>query len=96
VKEYLKELVAAAGNPLQGRHIARVYLQSRILLSLQGSGAMIPLAFHGGTVLRFLFQLPRFSEDLDFALERPHASYDLHRYLQTIAADLSVENYPVE
>lgn len=96
MKEYLKELVAAAGDPLRGRHLAREYLQSRILLSLQGSGAMIPLAFHGGTALRFLFQLPRFSEDLDFALERPHASYDLRRYLQAISADLTAENYPVE
>ncbi len=96
MKEYLKELVAAAGDPLRGRHMAREYLQSRILLSLQGSGAMIPLAFHGGTALRFLFQLPRFSEDLDFALERPHASYDLRRYLQAITADLTAENYPVE
>lgn len=96
MKEYLKELVAVAGDPLHGRHIAREYLQSRILLSLQGSGAMIPLAFHGGTALRFLFQLPRFSEDLDFALEGPQASYDLRRYLRTIAADLTAENYPVE
>jgi predicted nucleotidyltransferase component of viral defense system len=28
---------------------------------------MIPLAFHGGTALRFLFSHGRYSEDLDFA-----------------------------
>jgi predicted nucleotidyltransferase component of viral defense system len=47
----------------------REYLQARILESLQKSGAMIPLAFHGGTALRFLFSHGRYSEDLDFALE---------------------------
>ena len=31
---------------------------------------MIPLAFHGGTALRFLYTSQRYSEDLDFALER--------------------------
>lgn len=31
---------------------------------------MIPLAFHGGTALRFLYGSPRYSKDLDFALER--------------------------
>ena len=38
---------------------------------------MRALAFHGGTALRFLYSLARFSEDLDFALERPGAGYDL-------------------
>ena len=31
---------------------------------------MIPLAFQGGTSLRFLYSIPRSSEDLDFALEQ--------------------------
>ena len=31
------------------------------------AGAMTSLAFHGGTGLRFLFGLPRYSEELDFA-----------------------------
>ncbi|HFQ92650.1 MAG TPA: hypothetical protein ENK32_01460 [Anaerolineae bacterium] len=30
---------------------------------------MQTLAFHGGTSLRFLYNMPRYSEDLDFALE---------------------------
>ncbi len=35
---------------------------------------MIPLACRGGTALRFLFRLTRFSEDLDSALEGPGRS----------------------
>ncbi len=74
----------------------REYLQARILESLQRSGAMIPLAFHGGTALRFLFSHGRYSEDLDFALEGDRQSYDFRGYLKAIRADLSAEGYLVE
>ncbi len=74
----------------------REYLQARILGSLQRSGAMIPLAFHGGTALRFLFSHGRYSEDLDFALEGNRQNYDFRAYLKAIRADLSPEGYQIE
>ena len=64
MKDHLLQLVQAA-NPVQGRNIVREYLQARILGALQRAGAMVPLAFQGGTSLRFLFAIPRYSEDLD-------------------------------
>lgn len=96
MKEYLRQLVRDAPDALVARHIAREYLQARILASLQRAGAMIPLAFHGGTALRVLYQLPRYSEDLDFALERPTPEYDLRAYLRAVASDLMHEGYTVE
>jgi hypothetical protein len=71
----------------------REYLQAAILASLQRAGAMVPLAFHGGTALRFLYSIRRFSEHLDFALERPEAAYDFGSYLERIRADLDREGY---
>ena len=68
MKDHLGQLVGGQ-TPLRGRNIVREYLQARILGALQRAGAMTSLAFHGGTSLRFLFGLPRYSEDLDFALE---------------------------
>lgn len=96
MKEYLRQLVGDAPDDLAGRHVAREYLQARILSSLQRAGAMIPLAFHGGTALRVLYRLPRYSEDLDFALERPTPEYDLRAYLRAVASDLGYEGYAVE
>jgi predicted nucleotidyltransferase component of viral defense system len=96
VKDFLAQLIEPAGDRLEGRNLTREYLQSRILSSLQRAGAMIPLAFHGGTALRFLYQIPRYSEDLDFALERPSEKYDIRAYLQAIRSDLVAENYQVE
>ena len=95
MKEHLRQL-AGGHEPLRGRNIAREYLQARILGALQRSGAMTSLAFHGGTSLRFLFGLPRYSEDLDFALEGAPSRYDLRRHLRSVRDELSGEGYRVE
>lgn len=96
MKEYLTNLVKQTHTPLEGRNLVREYLQARILESLQKSGAMIPLAFHGGTALRFLFSHGRYSEDLDFALEGNLGSYDFRGYLKAIRSDLTPEGYQIE
>jgi predicted nucleotidyltransferase component of viral defense system len=96
MKEYLSELVRSSPTPILGYNVAREYLQARILGALQRAGAMVPLAFHGGTALRFLYASPRYSEDLDFALERAHSQYDLRSYLQVIRRNLSAEGYVLD
>lgn len=93
MKEYLATLVRNSRNPTQARNTAREYLQARILVILQRAGAMIPFAFQGGTALRFLFSIPYFSEDLDFALERPEADYDFRSYLGAIEKAFLAEGY---
>jgi len=96
MKEYLANLVKQTNTPLEGRNLVREYLQARILESLQKSGAMIPLAFHGGTALRFLFSHGRYSEDLDFALEGNREYYNFRDFLKAIRSDLSPEGYQIE
>lgn len=93
MKEYLAHLVHDAPSPAQARNVVREYLQARILGCLQRAGAMIPLAFHGGTALRFLHGSPRYSEDLDFALERDSPRYDFRAYLRAVQSQLAPEGY---
>src|SRR4030042_531950 len=93
MKEYLAHLVHEAPSPAQARNVVREYLQARILGWLQRAGAMIPLAFHGGTALRFLHGSPRYSEDLDFALERDSPRYDFRAYLRAVQSQLAPEGY---
>jgi len=95
MKEYLPSLIASAPNPLQARNQARDYLHALILQSLQRAGAMVPLAFHGGTALRFLYGSQCYSEDLDFALEGTTHTYDFHASLQAIRRDLEAQGYAV-
>lgn len=54
------------------------------------------IAMHGGTLMRLLYSAPRYSEDLDFALERDKAHYDLRAYLHAIRSELVAEGYTVE
>jgi len=96
MKAYLLEWVRGADSGLTARNMVREYLQARILESLQRAGAMVPLAFHGGTALRFLFATARYFEDLDFALERDAEAFDFSSCLQAIRRDFQAEAYAVE
>jgi predicted nucleotidyltransferase component of viral defense system len=96
MKEHLLTLVQSRQSATERRNFAREYLQARILAALQAAGAMMPLAFHGGTALRFLFDIPRWSEDLDFALERPSDEYDFRKMLTSVNTVLSREGYSVQ
>ncbi len=96
MKDYLAELARSSPTPLQARNTVREYLQARLLGALQRAGAMIPLAFHGGTALRFLYATARYSEDLDFALEREKERYDFRAYLRAIQRKLTAEGNAIE
>jgi len=95
MKEYLKTLIQSSSSPVEAHNLAREYLQALILQSLQRLGAMTTIAFHSGAALRFLYSLPRYSEDLDFALERDSELYDFRSYLQAIRKDLEAQGYAI-
>jgi hypothetical protein len=67
MREYLLGLVAKRGGYNERLNIMREYLQAYILRLMYDAGAFRRIAFVGGTALRFLHGLPRFSEDLDFS-----------------------------
>jgi predicted nucleotidyltransferase component of viral defense system len=96
VKERLREALRGREPGPAARNLVREFLQAKLLAALQRAGAMVPLAFQGGTALRFLFGIPRHSEDLDFALERAGAAYDFRGYLEAIRSDLQREGYRVD
>jgi len=53
-------------------------------------------AFQGGTALRILYGLGRFSEDLDFALKRSDPGFAWKVYLQTMSEELSAYGYKID
>jgi hypothetical protein len=95
MKAYLEQLLSDTSDPILGRNRVREYLQARILEGLQQAGGMIHLAFLGGTALRFLYAIPRYSEELDFALENPGTGYDFRSYLGAIQTEFAKEGYQV-
>lgn len=95
MKSDLSHYIQEASNQMQAINWMREYLQARILSILQSQEAMNSLAFHGGTALRFLFHLPRYSEDLDFALEKKAFPVSFQDLLQSIKQELTLEGYQV-
>jgi predicted nucleotidyltransferase component of viral defense system len=71
MKEHIRDIITEAKNVAEATLLVREYLQARILEALQRGGAFEHWAFLGGTALRFLYRLPRFSEDLDFSRTTP-------------------------
>jgi len=69
MKQDALRLAASVNEPAEKQNVLREYLQACALRSLHEGEAFRNLSFVGGTALRFLFQFPRFSEDLDFSLE---------------------------
>lgn len=96
MKEHLLELAAGQNDPRVRLNLAREYLQAHILRSVHSAGAFAALAIQGGTALRFLYGLRRFSEDLEFSLERPENDRGLEHWMRLVKRDLELAGYDVE
>lgn len=88
------KLAKSARDPIEAGNLLREYLQARILGSLHESRAFESLSFVGGTALRFLYALPRFSEDLDFSLETLEG-YKPAQWLNKLKRDLEFQGFDV-
>jgi len=95
MKEQIKQIIAETTNKLLARSRVREYCQARILQFLQESGVFRSWIFHGGTALRFLFMLPRYSEDLDFALESSKAALNFAGVIATVCKSFEDEAYSI-
>jgi hypothetical protein len=96
MKGHLRQIVAEGPDRLRARSLAREYIQARILQMLQENRLFRRWIFHGGTALRFLYGLPRHSEDLDFALEKPGAEPDFAGIAESILRGFQAEGYAGE
>lgn len=63
-------------------------IQEIALLGLWRSKFFEHAAFYGGTALRILHKLDRFSEDMDFSLLEPDPSFNLSSYLGAIEREI--------
>ena len=101
MKDRIKALLDQRTTTIESSLIVREYLQARILEALQRAGAFQSWAFLGGTALRFLYQLPRFSEDLDFsrtgpAVPKTHRQEEFARLTSSVQRIFEAETYEVD
>ncbi len=92
MKEQAIELLRNVPAPAEKLNILREYLQAFVMRCLHESEAFASLSFVGGTALRFVYDLPRFSEDLDFSLESPKG-YEPLRWLKKLKRDMTLAGF---
>ncbi len=84
----IQEKLAAYGavNQLEEEQAVKEILQEIALYGLWRAGFFEHAAFQGGTSLRILHQMARFSEDLDFILKSPDPHFSWAPYLDGMLA----------
>ncbi|RQD56830.1 MAG: nucleotidyl transferase AbiEii/AbiGii toxin family protein [Desulfonatronovibrio sp. MSAO_Bac4] len=70
-------------------------IQAVALLGLSRTDFFTHAAFYGGTALRFLYNLDRFSEDLDFSLLASEESFQLAPYLEALQHEMKAFGFSV-
>jgi hypothetical protein len=73
----------------------REIMQEIALLGLWRSKFFEKAAFYGGTAMRVLYGLDRFSEDLDFSLLKPMSDFDIANYLAALQKELEAFGFDV-
>ena len=92
MKEDALRIAEEVSSPADRLNLLREYMQALALRSLHESEAFTHLSFVGGTALRFLYSLPRFSEDLDFSLEFP-TGYTPMPWIKKLNNDLRLAGF---
>jgi predicted nucleotidyltransferase component of viral defense system len=77
------------------RGILHEYLQTKILEMLYRKKLMKNIFFIGGTCMRLLYGLDRFSEDLDFDIEKTKLA-EIDKLMQQLTEELRRENLKID
>jgi predicted nucleotidyltransferase component of viral defense system len=83
-------------NSVEISRAKREMVQCIILAGLSRSDFFEHASFFGGTALRILYDLPRFSEDLDFSLKKANADFTLEKYFEYIRQECAMYNMNVD
>jgi predicted nucleotidyltransferase component of viral defense system len=88
--EGLRTMLAAYNcrNAFDYQNALREIVQEIALLGLWRSKFFEYAAFYGGSALRMLYGLDRFSEDLDFSLLKPDLNFSINSYMSALESEL--------
>ena len=86
----------ACQSALEEEQALREITQEIMLAALGRTDFFQKAGFQGGTCLRIFYGLQRFSEDLDFALQKPQPAFTLKPYLDALAKEVHAYGYDLE
>jgi len=90
--DIIRQLIKGSKDDVTSINIIREFLQILILKILYDKNAYKNIAFIGGTALRILYDLKRFSEDIDFSLVNSDG-YDFKSLLELLKSELILHNF---
>lgn len=96
MKDYIKSIID--GNLPYNDNLNRLreYLQAYLMRVLYKKKFYSNLVFTGGTALRFIYKLRRFSEDIDFSLSAKAKGYDFAGMIKDIQNEFKLSGYNLE
>jgi predicted nucleotidyltransferase component of viral defense system len=83
-------------SSLEEEQSLREITQEILLAALGRTDFFQKAGFQGGTCLRIFHAMNRFSEDLDFALQKRDPSFSLQPYLDSLERELAAYGYGLE
>ncbi|MCD4813005.1 nucleotidyl transferase AbiEii/AbiGii toxin family protein [bacterium] len=95
MKDTLLAVAGAGRDDREKLNLAREYLQRWILRIIFNKGMFEHLVFIGGTALRILYNLRRFSEDMDFSLIKSKG-YSFSKLSKEIIQELRLNGLETE
>jgi predicted nucleotidyltransferase component of viral defense system len=93
--DVLKQQLKPSMDTAEKINRVREFLQILCLKIIHDKGYFENMAFVGGTALRILYDLRRFSEDLDFSVIKKE-KYDFLKIITTLASELELYGFDVE
>ncbi|MBT7087575.1 nucleotidyl transferase AbiEii/AbiGii toxin family protein, partial [bacterium] len=93
MKEVLQDKISKYKTNSEKYNYLREYLQLLILKIIEEKGYFQNIAFVGGTAVRILYDLPRFSEDLDFSSIK---KLNFKDFLTNIKKELELYGFEIE
>lgn len=96
MKAYIKEIINQDISKQENENIIREYIQKYLLYIIYKKKIYDNLIFTGGTALRFIYKIRRFSEDLDFSLSYTSKNYDFLKILREIKKEFELAGYELE
>jgi predicted nucleotidyltransferase component of viral defense system len=93
---FIDQLLTQYESKINQQTKLREVLQQVTLYGLKRSGFFEKAAFYGGTALRILYGLNRFSEDLDFTLLDKKKDFDFSLYLAGMKQELISMGFNLE
>jgi predicted nucleotidyltransferase component of viral defense system len=97
IQPAIRELISKyRTSSLREKDILREILQQSALLGLSRLQFFEHAAFYGGTALRILYGLDRFSEDLDFSLLKPDSQFNFQPFLEGLQREMQSLGFHIE